>query len=539
MNRTVPRLGRAAVCIGLGLALCCSCSVLPPASGKPASSAVSMPTDANGNPLYDSTRLDDGRLRILYGYDTSGNSCTVLCGNRVLYQSARSESVYLLQDSVTGETNYWFRTWSDPTGRGGRRSALYNKDGTEVMAFDGQQSAAMQNGLLVLQESRMLGDSYLDGYDNYGTCQVIDPATGESLPTPEGAYRCIVCGDRLVYTCYARPADLAEEEWDDDTSLHSWVIVLTKDGTQTYGADATTAMSVSYASDDLSDWVELDTYHASGEPVDQLLYNPATGEGFTGFQQVCGNGTAAFRTEEGSYELRDLTAEGRPVLGTFDDMPSCYFPGYVTTWRTDGDYGYDLNDLVTGEVTPLYVSSITNDTVALYYEDGRLKVFNTSTGDLITDTSVEPVEGQQSVMMDNEGDGFVWLELRDNDSYEVTSTRVYGPEGLVSDLTDLQDKYYALNYLTTTPEGRPLYYGVSDKFTSTTSLCDVLDETGNTVLYGLGSCYSYYNNSLNQLPDHVFVARRGFYYGWMDTDGNWLYCQSIFASINADDEMGY
>jgi len=70
-------------------------------------------------------------------------------------------------------------------------------------------------------------------------------------------------------------------------------------------------------------------------------------------------------------------------------------------------------------------------------------------------------------------------------------------------------------------------------------MCDVLDENGNIVFYGLGSCYSYYDNSLNQLPEHVFVAKRGFYYGWMDTNGKWLYCQSIFSSINADDEMGY
>ena len=44
-------------------------------------------------------------------------------------------------------------------------------------------------------------------------------------------------------------------------------------------------------------------------------------------------------------------------------------------------------------------------------------------------------------------------------------------------------------------------------------MCDVLDENGNIVFYGLGSCYSYYDNSLNQLPEHVFVAKRGFYYG--------------------------
>ena len=84
-----------------------------------------------------------------------------------------------------------------------------------------------------------------------------------------------------------------------------------------------------------------------------------------------------------------------------------------------------------------------------------------------------------------------------------------------------------------------LIAGTSDKLSSSGSLCDVLDETGNVVLSGLGSCYSYYSNSLNALPDHVFVARRGFYSGWMDTDGNWLYCRSIFSSVNDDDELGY
>lgn len=541
MKCTVSRIGCAAACMALCLALGCSCSVLPPASGKPAAAASSVPTDKNGNLLYDSSRLDDGQLRMLYGYDSSGNSCTVLCGSKVLYQSLRSENVTLLQDTVTGETNYWFRSWSDAAGRGGRRSALYDKDGIEVLAFDGEQSATMQNGLLVLQESSLVNGEYQDYYWGSGTCQVLDPATGEALPVPEGAYRCNVCGDSLVYTCYARPADLASDEWDDDTSLHSWVVVLTRDGTQVYGADASTALSLSYTADSLADWVELDTYHADGAPVDQLLYNPATGEGFAGFAQTCGNGTACFATADGRYELRDMTTVDRTLIGTFDDQPSSYFPGYVVTWRTSGDFGYDLNDLVTGEVTPLYASSVMGDTIALYYEDGRLKVFSTATGDLITDTAVEPVENQQSAMMNNEGDGYVWLELRDNDRYETTATRVYGPEGLVSDLTHLQSKYYALNYLTTTPEGRPLYYGTSEAPSRSGSLCDVLDETGNVALGlgDLGSCYSYYNNSLNQLPDHVFVARRGFYYGWMDTDGKWLYCQSIFSSINADDEMGY
>ena len=533
------RIGCAAVCVSLSLALGCGCAVLPPASSKPASSA-SVPTDSSGKPLYDASRLDDGQLRALYGYDRAGSSTTILCGSKVLYQSARSENVTLLQDVVTGETDYWFRSWSDPTGRGGRRSALYDKDGTEVLAFDGEQSATLQNGLLVLQESRLVNGEYQDGYSGYGTCQVIDPATGESLPVPEGAYACVVCGDRLVYTCYARPADLADDEWDDDTSLHSWVIVLTKDGTQVYGADTSTAYRISYSPDELTDWVELDTYHADGAPVDQMLYNPTTGESFTGYTQTCGNGTACFVTDDGRYELRDMTTEDRGVISTFEDMPSHCFPGSVVTWRTTGDYGYDLHDLETGEVTPLYACSVTDNTIALYTKNGSLRVYDTDTGKIITDTTVEPVENQQSVMMDSAGNGYVWLALRNNDNYETTATRVYGPEGLVSDLTHLQSKYYdALNYLTATPEGRPLYCCVSDTLSNSGSLCDVLDENGNVVLSGLGSCYSYYANSLNHLPDHVFVAQRGFYYGWMDTDGNWLFCQSIFSSINSDDELGY
>ena len=539
MKKTVSRLGSAALCVTLSLALGCGCAVMPPASSeKPASSAASVPTDAEGKPLYDAAPLEDGRLRILYGYDNSGDSRTVLCGSKVLYQSARSETVSLLQDIVTGETNYWFRTWSDSTGRGGRRSALYDKDGNEVMAFDGEQSATIQNGLLVLQESRMVGDSYDVDYDSYGTCSVIDLATGKNLPVPEGAYSCIVCGNMLVFTCYARPADLAADEWDDDSNLHSWVAIQQKDGTQTYGSASSTAYRISYASDALDDWVELDSYTA--DSTTQILHNPATGEGYIGFQQTCGSGTAAFLTANGTYQLRDMTTEDRGVIAEFDALPSNYFPGYVVTWNVDSDYRYSLHDLSTGEITPLYASSVTGSKIALYAQDGSLKVYDMDTGSLLYETSAGVVDDSQSLMMDCESDGCVWMELRDRDTYTTTAVRVYGSEGLVSDLSSLTDTYDYLGYLTTDKNGRPLYYGTrSVPGSSYATGCDVLDETGNVVMQGLGSCYSYYDNSLNALPDHVFVARRGFYYGWMDTDGNWLYCQSIFSSVNADDELGY
>lgn len=540
MKRVVLRIGCGAVCTALALTLGCGCALLPPATGVPgaASSAVSVPTDDNGKPLYDPAVLNDSRLRVLYCDSRSGSSTTILCGSTPLHQSARSENVSLVEDSATGTADYWLRSWSDPTGRGGRRTALYDKTGTEVMSFEGEQSATLQNGLLVLQESRLIDGGYVPE-SGYGTCQVIDLATGAALPVPEGAYSCTVCGDKLVFSCYARPEGLDDYDWDTDYRQNSWVVVQEKDGTPVYRADAASAYRLFYDSDTLSDWVVLDVTTGE-ETTDRILYNVLTGEQCTGFLQVYPGGLASFSTSDGRYELRDMTTEDRGLIAAFDEQPSQYFPGYVVTWHSGEDHGYELYDLETGTKTPLYDVNATDNTVAVYALDGSLRVYSTDNGKLLTDTTVEPVEHQQRVRMSNYGSGYVWLKLQDNDRYETTATRLYGPQGLVSDLTALQGKYSYVNYLTTDPDGRPMFYGSRSAVGSAYgNVCDVLDADGKVVLQGLASCAGYYSNSLNALPDHVFAAQRGFYVGWMDTSGNWLYCQSTFSSATADDEPSY
>lgn len=406
------------------------------------------------------------------------------------------------------------------------------------MAFEGEQSATLQNGLLVLQESRLVDGGYVPE-SGYGTCQVIDLATGAALPVPEGAYSCTVYGDKLVFSCYARPEGLDDYDWDTDYQQNSWVVVQEKDGTPVYRADAASAYRLFYDSDTLSDWVEL--YVATGEETtDQILYNVLTGEQCTGFLQVYPGGLASFSTGDGRYELRDMTTEDRGLIAAFDEQPSQYFPGYVVTWHSGEDHGYELYDLETGTKTPLYDVNTTDNTIAVYALDGSLRVYSKDNGKLLTDTTVEPVEHQQRVRMSNCGSGYVWLKLQDNDRYETTATRLYGPQGLVSDLTALQGKYSYVNYLTTDPDGRPMFYGSRSAVGSAYgNVCDVLDADGKVVLQGLASCAGYYSNSLNALPDHVFAAQRGFYVGWMDTSGNWLYCQSIFSSATADDEPSY
>lgn len=540
MKRVVLRIGCGAVCTALALTLGCGCALLPPATGVPgaASSAVSVPTDDNGKPLYDPAVLNDGRLRVLYYYGRSGSSTTILCGSTPLHQSARSENVSLVEDSATGTADYWLRSWSDPTGRGGRRTALYDKTGTEVMSFEGEQSATLQNGLLVLQESRLIDGGYVPE-SGYGTCQVIDLATGAALPVPEGAYSCTLCGDKLVFSCYARPEGLDDYDWDTDYQQNSWVVMQEKDGTPVYRADAASAYRLFYDSDTLSDWVVLDVTTGE-ETTDRILYNVLTGEQCTGFLQVYPGGLASFSTSDGRYELRDMTTEDRGLIAAFDEQPSQYFPGYVVTWHSGEDHGYELYDLETGTKTPLYDVNATDNTVAVYALDGSLRVYSTDNGKLLTNTTVEPVEHQQRVRMSNCGNGYVWLKLQDNDRYETTATRLYGPQGLVSDLTALQGKYSYVNYLTTDPDGRPMFYGSRAAAGSAYgNVCDVLDADGKVVLHGLSSCTGYYSNSLNALPDHVFAAQRGFYVGWMDTSGNWLYCQSIFSSATADDVPSY
>lgn len=540
MKRVVLRIGCGAVCAALALTLGCGCALLPPATGVPgaANSAVSVPTDDSGKPLYDPAVLNDSHLRVLYCDSRSGSSTTILCGSTPLHQSARSENVSLVEDSATGTADYWLRSWSDPTGRGGRRTALYDKTGTEVMSFEGEQNATLQNGLLVLQESRLVDDGYVPE-SGYGTCQVIDLATGAALPVPEGAYSCTVCGDKLVFSCYARPEGLDDYDWDTDYQQNSWVVVQEKDGTPVYRADAASAYRLFYDSDTLSDWVELDVTTGE-ETTDRILYNVLTGEQCTGFLQVYPGGLASFSTGDGRYELRDMTTEDRGLIAAFDEQPSQYFPGYVVTWHSGEDHGYELYDLETGAKTPLYDVDATDSTIAVYALDGSLRVYSKDNGKLLTDTTVEPVEHQQRVRMSNCGSGYVWLELQDNDRYETTATRLYGPQGLVSDLTALQGKYNYINYLTTAPDGRPMFYGSRSAVGSAYgNVYDVLDADGKVVLQGLASCTGYYSNSLNALPDHVFAAQRGFYVGWMDTSGNWLYCQSIFSSATADDEPSY
>lgn len=95
-------------------------------------------------------------------------------------------------------------------------------------------------------------------------------------------------------------------------------------------------------------------------------------------------------------------------------------------------------------------------------------------------------------------------------------------------MKDFAEDYYFVASLLFA-NGQP-YFRAQHEGPNGTALSDVLDVQGNVVVAGLPLCYSYYTSSQNALPEGVFVAQKGFYYGWMDLNGQWIYCQNIFST---------
>lgn len=522
MKKTLLRAG----CILMAAGLLASCSLLPSASPLPEPKPEEQP-------LYNADALNDGKLRILY----SGNGTAVLCGSKVLYQGRTTDSLSLVTDSLTGESNYYFLAWSDNTIPSGRRSALYDKDGSEILQFEQDYNAFQTGNLLVLSNEGDLFDN--DRSADPESCRVIDLTTREELPKPENAVNCVVAGDRLLYNCYERPAALGEDEYDDAMLDHMSVLVCDASGNVLDTLAHTKAYSISDASIP-PEWVEL--YHSSDDsPLSSSLWNTATGQEITGYILSFGNGIISRNTENGRCQILDIVSTEQPeVICEFGSSISYYAPGAALLWAKDHeDYSYEFHDLTTGEVKQVYNADANDKTMAFYATDGTLRVYDLTTGALLTDLTVDPVEGMTSVQVSAEGEDYATLTFSRSGSLDYPLVQTYNAEGLVheTDMKAFAENYQFINSLLFA-NGQP-YFRAQYEGPNGNSLCDVLDVQGNIIVAGLPLCYSYYTSSQNALPEGVFVAQKGFYYGWMDLNGQWLYCQSIFSAATDEDDMSY
>ena len=404
-----------------------------------------------------------------------------------------------------------------------------------MLSLEAPYDAALSGGLLILTAPTSFGYSPVHDHAP-GDVRVLDLATGEELPVPENAYTCVAAGDRLAFGIYA-PGDAVPDEENDDLYQYSAVQIQERDGTVVYRNDHAAVLSVTVSNGDASaptDWLEIDTYSDDGMSIEQTsLLNATTGEERSGFVVYLSAGVASFQSENGTYQLVDLTSTGQSeVLCEFEDSISAYAPGVAVTYR-QGLGGYELHDLNTGDVLEVRDESLGTDTLAVYAKDGTLRVYDQNTGAVLTDTVVAPIEGLQRTDLYNVDGGWVWLRQYDNDYYEVTTSTICGPNGTnkTLDLDAIKARYGA--------DFHGYLWSVSYQGPGQNWLYDLIDSTGNVVLAGLGSCNGYYTNTANPLPDGVFVARKGFEYGWMDLHGQWVYCQNIFYSSGDDAENYY
>lgn len=524
----LQRMNCGALCILLAACLCCGCTDPEPdrcTGTEVLSSSVTTETPSDEN------LLDDGRLRILYGSDNSANGSTVLCGSKVIYQGAHSESLNLVQDSLTGEVNYYWRQWSDKSSPSGRCSALYDASGNQVLAFEKDLSVRLTNGILVLSDA-LYSDEIPDEQER---CSVINLSTGRYLPVPENAYNCIISGDALVFSLYERPEDLAAGAYDEDRLYHTSVLVTDFEGSLRLEQPHCFASELYSSSLTDSDLIQMDLYDVNSQCIESALYSPTTGEWLTGFEQICDDGIFCFDTGSG-HQLLDLSGENPVLLGTFDAPVVAYAPGIVVLWHEaySAENHYELVELASGTVYRLKDYSTSNDLIAVYLENDALRIYDRNSGALKHESTLESFDS---------GITYLYFEtsgvLRVDHYGAQPTTRYFTQNGAVTGLDTAFEKYSAVYSLTQAADGSILYWARYNAPGGANSLFDVLDEQGNVLVKGLSSCYCYYDTALQSLPKGSFVAQKGFYYGWMNADGEWLYCRSIFSSIEADENADF
>lgn len=507
MNRIVLRLGSAALCASMLAAIGCGCVASPVSSGSSAQQTEALP--------YDSSQLNDGKLRIFYETYGSANSSAVLCGGEVLCRASGSETLSLLQNDETGVFEYYIRTWSDTSAQGGRCNTIYDKTGQEVYTVEGNLAFTLYGTRLSMTDASF--DSYYSK-----DMRMVDLSTKQEIALPENAYDCVVCDGTYFFTCYNQPHESIEESDDYYQKIHC--VALDAGGSTVGTWDGCCAVEVSSASDK---WIRLMDYRY--DFYCDILFCPSTGQTLEGDISWCnGSYVCVSTSDDDSYQLLDLSGDSPVLVGDFDCKVTCYAPGVAVLWNKNSS-NYLLYDIASGHEQELYAENTDYSNIfTVYGTDDSLKIYDLKTGELLLDTIVEPTEDMVSAWIYSSCSKYALLECctRTSDDVFVTSLRYYGTDGTVRDLTETTAKYSSTFLLVEDSSGLPYLYGLYTGAGGAV-LYDVFDSYGNVLVHALSECCSA--DIYQALPEGAFIARRGFEQGWMDIDGNWIYCQSIFT----------
>ena len=270
MKTTLLRLSRRAACLVLAGGLLTSCSLLPAASPRHEGTASSQAPQ-----YYSDAWLSDDSLHYLYSYAGNGGG-TILRGGRVLYKASSSDSIQLLKNTLTGETDHYLVAHSI-LGTEERTSTLYDADGNPVMTFPYAVNVTLSGGLLILRDD---ADVWASENGTTGGTRVYDLATGAQLPVPETVLDCLVVdegGQRLVFNCYDLPEGLTYAYDDPDQKLHQYVLITDREGNVLMREDGCTASTLASYRGGFADWLDLSWFRSSDWGITrEALYNVTT-----------------------------------------------------------------------------------------------------------------------------------------------------------------------------------------------------------------------------------------------------------------------
>lgn len=137
----------------------------------------------------------------------------------------------------------------------------------------------------------------------------------------------------------------------------------------------------------------------------------------------------------------------------------------MVCWNAGNDYRYQFHDLTTGEMKPVYNVDADDKTLAVYATDGTLRVYDRTTGAILTDVNVDSVENQDSAQVWAVGEDYALVMLYPAGDHSKPTIRLYDAQGLVRQLAisaSTPDGYYYFAPLTTTDGHAYFRYGYAD-----------------------------------------------------------------------------
>ena len=424
----------------------------------------------------DSQLPDDGKLRVADS-PSEGSGTTVFCGSQIVYDGDGSASAF------EGDEYFYVRRIVGDE----YRSTIYNRDGEQLLEVPGGYP-------------QLIGKWLIFAGDIYGTAvepTVYNIETLEQVPLGDGVKETQSFFEFDGYIC-----SVVFDTGATDTTIYSGedLSVVAEfpgySGSSAYNIDG---------------FVSMSKYDEETGNSQTIYYSPSDGTTYENVMNVCGKNLLTIQVD-GDYQVCDVTT-GETVA---EGKNYTYYSDAVKIWQDFGNNTFVDAPCYDGEKEVSYAWcnwSSGDPYINVNCLDGSVEVLNLS-GELVNSCVAKEnkslIYTNGGMIVENQADGI------------KPGVTLYFPDGK-------EKQFDCYNWLNTVLQDKLMVgsYQFGQKY-----LYDLLDTEGNILIEGL----SNYNYPQGDGP--IYVCK-GFSYGFMDTDGNWLWKRSIFDSAVDESDSTY